>query len=59
MDVLTLVSRTGAARMIESPQTRTRHLLQLVMVHKDRDRIGKTITINLKNQNDKSIKSKQ
>ena len=44
---LTLVSRTGAARMMERPQTRTRQRRQLVIVHRDRDLIGKTITMNL------------
>ena len=33
---------------MESPQTTISDLLQLVMVHKDLDFIGKTMTINLK-----------
>lgn len=45
---ITLVQSTGAAKIMESPQTTISDLLQLVMVHKDLDFIGKTITINLK-----------
>ena len=46
----TLVQSTGAANIMESPQTTISDLLQLVMVHKDLDFIGKTMTINLKDE---------
>ena len=40
--------KTGAARRSDNPQTKKTPLLRLVMVHRDLDFIGKTITINLK-----------
>ena len=44
----TFVYKTGAARRSDNPQTKKTPLLRLVMVHRDLDFIGKTITINLK-----------
>jgi hypothetical protein len=41
------VFETGAARRSDNPQTKKTPLLRLVMVHRDLDFIGKTITINL------------
>ena len=47
----TFVYKTGAARRSDNPQTKKTPLLRLVMVHRDLDFIGKTITINLKVEN--------
>ena len=51
LSIFTFVYKTGAARRSDNPQTTIRDLLRLVMVQRDLDFIGKTITINLKIEN--------
>lgn len=42
---------TGAARSRDNPQTTTSERRKLVIVQRDLDFIGKTMTMNLKSQN--------
>ena len=42
-----MVQRTGAAKIMDSPQTTISDLRQLVMVHRDLDFMGNTMTMNL------------
>lgn len=44
---LTFVKITGDVRIRDTNQTSTMALLQLLMVQRDRDFMGNTITINL------------
>lgn len=46
----TLVHKTGAAKIKLNAQTTIKERLQLVMVHRERDFIGKTMTMNLEKQ---------
>ena len=52
---LTVASMTGMERSSAMIQTRMMALRQLLNVHKDLERIGNTITINLKREDRESV----